>query len=90
MALIASLLLLLYDWRMLPREGDAGEGPAGAGAQQVSGGKQQGGGEAAAAGGAPGDPAGLLPPPNLRKLVGIKVPAGPCWVQFERRPLAGS
>jgi hypothetical protein len=36
-------------------------------------------------GGAPGDPHGLLPPLDLRRLVGLKVPAGPCWVRFERR-----
>jgi hypothetical protein len=37
----------------------------------------------------PGDPSGLLPPPDLRRLVGIKVPAGPCWVQLRRRALPG-
>jgi hypothetical protein len=34
---------------------------------------------------APGDPSGLLPPLDLRRLVGLKVPAGPCWVRFTRR-----
>jgi cholesterol 7alpha-monooxygenase len=28
----------------------------------------------------PGDSDGLLPPPNVRKMVGIKVPTRPCWV----------
>lgn len=82
LALIASLLLLLFDWRLLPRSGAEGRGCA----QRGQGGAAA---AAAAAAGAPGDPAGRLPPPNLRKLVGIKVPAEPCWVQYERRPLAG-
>lgn len=30
-------------------------------------------------GGAPGDARGALPPPDLQRLVGIKVPKGPCW-----------
>ena len=68
LALLASLLLLLFDFTLLPREG--------------GGGGEGGGGEG---GGAPGDPAGLLPPPDLRKLVGIKVPAGPCWAAFQQR-----
>ncbi|GAB4813829.1 hypothetical protein N2152v2_000875 [Parachlorella kessleri] len=33
----------------------------------------------------PGDPGGLLPPCDMTRLVGLKVPAGPCWVRFERR-----
>ncbi|GLC34215.1 hypothetical protein PLESTB_001610000 [Pleodorina starrii] len=39
-----------------------------------------------------GDPAGLLPPCDLRRLVGVKVPRKPCWVQLGRpqRLLAGS
>lgn len=28
----------------------------------------------------PGDRNGLLPPPNMHKLVGVKVPAEKCWV----------
>ena len=35
--------------------------------------------------GSAGDPKGLLPPPDITKLVGIKVPAGPCWVKVRRR-----
>ncbi|GIL67327.1 hypothetical protein Vafri_20647 [Volvox africanus] len=31
-----------------------------------------------------GDPAGLLPPCDLRRLVGTKVPKKPCWVQLGR------
>ncbi|EFJ41941.1 hypothetical protein VOLCADRAFT_119569 [Volvox carteri f. nagariensis] len=31
-----------------------------------------------------GDPAGLLPPCDLRRLVGVKVPRKPCWVQLGR------
>lgn len=27
-----------------------------------------------------GDPQGLLPAPDFRRLVGIKVPTAPCWV----------
>lgn len=34
---------------------------------------------------APGDPHGLLPLPDVTKLVGIKVPKGPCWVKVRRR-----
>lgn len=80
LALIASLLLLLFDWRLLPRQ----SGAAGAAAAAP------GSGTSAATPAAPGDPAGLLPPPDLRKLVGIKVPAGPCWVEYQRRQLGGS
>ncbi|PRW32663.1 24-hydroxycholesterol 7-alpha-hydroxylase [Chlorella sorokiniana] len=101
LALIASLLLLLFDWRLLPREGAAAHAAdqaqqhkAGT-AEAITAGTAAGAAAAAAAATAahapPGDPAGLLPPPDLRKLVGIKVPAGPCWVQYERRrQLAGS
>lgn len=99
LALIASLLLLLFDWRLLPRD-EAAEQAASKAQQRTAGSAGTAGGTAAAAAGsgaaaaeaassiAPGDPAGLLPPPDLRKLVGIKVPAGPCWVQYQRRQLA--
>lgn len=80
LALIASLLLLLYDWQLLPRSGAAGKQQQGAAAGTDG---------AAAAPAFPGDPHGLLPPPDLTKLVGIKVPAEPCFVQFQRRGLAG-
>jgi 24-hydroxycholesterol 7alpha-hydroxylase len=33
----------------------------------------------------PGDPHGLLPKPDVRRLVGIKVPEGPCWVRIRHR-----
>jgi cytochrome P450 len=33
----------------------------------------------------PGDPHGLLPKPDVRRLVGIKVPDGPCWVRVRQR-----
>lgn len=33
----------------------------------------------------PGDESGLLPPPDISKLVGIKVPKGACWVEVQRR-----
>ena len=33
----------------------------------------------------PGDPQSLLPPPDLRRLVGIKVPVGPCVVECTSR-----
>ena len=33
----------------------------------------------------PGDAGGGLPPPNLGKLVGVKVPAGPCWGTVRER-----
>ena len=33
----------------------------------------------------PGDAEGLLPAPDVTKLVGIKVPKGPCWVKVRRR-----
>lgn len=72
LALIASTLLLLYDWHLLPCKAEGGKAAAG-------------GGEVGK--GAPGDPDGRLPMPDLLKLVGVKVPAGPCWVQFERRQL---
>lgn len=98
LALIASLLLLLFDWRLLPC-GEAAEHASSKAQQRTAGSAGTAGGTAGAAAGAaaaeaansiaPGDPAGLLPPPDLRKLVGIKVPAGPCWVQYQRRQLAG-
>ena len=47
-------------------------------------GREEGGG---AGGAPPGDPDRGLPPPDLGRLVGIKGPAGPCWVQVARRPL---
>lgn len=88
LALITSLLLLCFDWQLLPREATAaGKGQArpppqpqppaagGAGQQQQP---QQA---------VPGDPGRLLPPPDLKKLVGIKIPSGPCWVQYKRREL---
>ncbi|KAL4855710.1 25-hydroxycholesterol 7-alpha-hydroxylase [Chlorella vulgaris] len=88
LALITSLLLLCFDWQLLPREATAaGKGQArpppqpqppaagGAGQQQQP---QQA---------VPGDPGGLLPPPDLKKLVGIKIPSDPCWVQYTRREL---
>ncbi|KXZ53780.1 hypothetical protein GPECTOR_6g698 [Gonium pectorale] len=31
-----------------------------------------------------GDPSGLLPPCDIRRLVGVKVPKKPCWVQLGR------
>lgn len=74
LALVAATLLLVYDLRLLPPQ--AAE-PAGTRAAAAA--------AALDAAGVPGDPSGLLPPPDLRRLVGIKVPAGPCWVQFERR-----
>jgi hypothetical protein len=75
LALVTSLLLLLFDWQLLPRGGD-GNSPSST---------EQGPRSPASKQGYPGDPGGLLPPPDLRKLVGIKVPAGPCWVQYQRR-----
>jgi len=33
----------------------------------------------------PGDPQGLLPAPDVRRLVGMKVPDGPCWVRIRQR-----
>jgi 24-hydroxycholesterol 7alpha-hydroxylase len=33
----------------------------------------------------PGDPHGLLPAPDVRRLVGVKVPDGPCWVRIRQR-----
>lgn len=81
LALAASLLLLLFELELLPRDG---EGPGGAAARRAA--AADGAPAAGAASGAfPGDPQGLLPPPDLRKLVGIKVPAAPCWVQYRRR-----
>ena len=68
LTVLTSLLLLRYDWELLPRPGPGGGSAAGKQAET-----------------APGDPAGLLPPPNLCKLVGIKVPLGPCWVEYQRR-----
>lgn len=81
LALVTSLLLLLFDWQLLPREAAApsGGGSGSRGADSKPGSSSQ---QAASV---PGDPAGLLPPPDLQKLVGIKVPAGPCWVQYRRR-----
>ena len=38
----------------------------------------------------PGDPQGLLPPCDMTRLVGLKVPARPCWVRFERRALTST
>ncbi|KAL4421354.1 hypothetical protein ABPG75_010645 [Micractinium tetrahymenae] len=87
LSLITSLLLLLFDWQLLPREASAA---AGGTAKTNTAGTAAGGTAGTAAvqqSGPPGDPAGLLPPPDLRKLVGIKVPAGPCWVQYSRRRL---
>ncbi len=72
LCLVTSLLLLLFEWQLLPREGAPAPGSSAAGALSAA---------------PPGDPSGLLPPPDLRKLVGIKVPAGPCWVQCSRRSL---
>jgi 24-hydroxycholesterol 7alpha-hydroxylase len=49
--------------------------------------KENGVGIDGAAGSAasPGDPHGLLPAPDVRRLVGIKVPDGPCWVRVRQR-----
>lgn len=86
LALAAATLLLLFDLRLLLREA---ADPAGADAGAAAGAAGGGRAAAAAAGGgvgtAPGDPAGLLPPPDLTRLVGVKVPAGACWVQYQRR-----
>ena len=35
--------------------------------------------------GSPGDVHGLLPAPDIKKLVGVKVAEGPCWVKVRRR-----
>ena len=78
LALAAATLLLLFDFRLLPREAAAAPGAGLATAAAAA--AAPGAGAAA-----PGDPAGLLPPPDLRKLVGIKVPRRPCWVEFQRR-----
>lgn len=79
LALVLSLLLLLFEWRLLPGGASGGGGSPGCTGQGPSG------PASTAVRGPPGDPDGLLPPPDLRKLVGIKVPAGPCWVQYQRR-----
>ena len=90
LALVISLLLLLFDWQLLPREPPAafpssGGSGGGGGSSRSAGSQPSSSSQHDAAVSAPGDPAGLLPPPDLLKLVGIKVPAGPCWVQYRRR-----
>ena len=84
LSLLLALLVLLYDWQLLPGEHDSsgsGNGSHGSGVGSSS----RGSGAHCRAAAAPGDPGGLLAPPDLRKLVGIKVPAGPCWAQATRR-----
>ena len=38
----------------------------------------------------PGDPDGLLPPPDMRRMVGVKIPSGLCAVQYAKRPGAAA
>ncbi len=38
---------------------------------------------------APGDPAGLLPPPELRRQVGVRWPSVPCLVDVTQRRAPG-
>jgi hypothetical protein len=85
LALVTSLLLLLFDWQLLPHEAAAASGSGGGSSRGADIKPSSSSSQQAVPVPAPGDPAGLLPPPDLLKLVGIKVPAGPCWVQYRRR-----
>ncbi|EFN50765.1 hypothetical protein CHLNCDRAFT_142513 [Chlorella variabilis] len=92
LALVTSLLLLLFDWQLLPRGQQGAAAPAPAAAALTSASRAQQRQQQRRQASVPGDPGGLLPPPDLHKLVGIKVPAEPCWVQYRRRqpPVPGS
>jgi len=85
-ALLVALLLSSFDVRLA--------GP-GAGRSTSSPGQRQprpapvGCPSWPAPGVAPGDPAGLLPPPELRRQVGVRWPAGPCLVNVTRRRAPG-
>ncbi|KAL4517297.1 hypothetical protein Ndes2526B_g00518 [Nannochloris sp. 'desiccata'] len=48
-------------------------------------GEKSSGASTAMSGSCPGDPHGLLPAPDVRRLVGVKVPDGPCWVRIRQR-----
>ena len=78
LALVTSLLLLLFDWQLLPRGQQGAAAPAPAAAALTSASRAQQRQQQRRLASVPGDPGGLLPPPDLHKLVGIKVPAEPC------------
>lgn len=83
--LLLGLLLTKFDFTLRSTTGSAGGGaaarPAPASTAAAHGGSVCG----SVCSSAPSDPGGLLPPPELKKLVGLKVPSGPCWVRFARR-----